>query len=473
MKRTLTPALTIPKPQGARDIGTQGADWLDAEAEDFRSIAGKLGENQPAATQAEGLAAFARAAEDWRNGRASPPLLAEVPERLQREVLRLAIGALPSLDALRKRLEDELAKLVPKEIVRSFDLEQPLKKYPDSGGLLTFQPGPDSKLTLTASARITLWPDPNIKATAGGRVGAFEIDVAKTITLKFNGARFGGEGSGFDVAFAGVELGGKLGFLKDLQSYLGSDKDGPYVRPTFGGIEAGYVLPPSTIPLPGLVLADVSLAARCHLPFRNADAQFSLSLGRRDLPCLIWVPGTIWGGSAFIEFTATGSKVTGFELGFEFGGVAPLSFGPFEGRGRITTGLHIRQGTDGFSLTGIFFAGGSGRIACFGISVSLTVTLEMIGSSARGRAVFEFTFSVGPFDVSYVVEIEKTYGSGFADAGHGRDTRYASASDDLILLASGSRPPPVATLRNKAKSAASDPAVHASYFDRQLDGTPP
>jgi hypothetical protein len=221
-----------------------------------------------------------------------------------------------------------------------------------------------------------------------------------------------GEKFQFDVDFQDYEIGQALEFVQELQQYLGVQGSGLFVDPLKGkpGVLAGYGLDLGIISLGALSFSNVSLAISAELPFDDSTALFRASLSRRLAPFMI--SALPWAGSGFFGVIATANAIVGFEASMEFGVGGAFQIGPLVGYGRIQAGFYIKtielpaKGTKDSkdylparrvtSISGTFYAGGTGSIWIFSISASLYVRLGMLDDGSMfGEAVFTFSFKIG------------------------------------------------------------------------------
>jgi hypothetical protein len=369
--------------------------------------------------------------------------VADAIANIGQTVLKGQIAQLIDVDAARREIEALIRDLVPHKATMAYSLDTALTPVGDF-----FMPDTDrggGRLTINTVAVIDLTAaNPTPQTTVKGVLDPVNIhlfgDAFDVVLLKFKQANFGSEpGSNFNfsIDLEDIVLGEMVQFLQALQSYMTpSDGNGFYLRPASGspGIEVGYGLNLGTISLGPVSFINVSLNAGCRLPFDNSNALFIISLSRPDSPFLISVG--IYGGGGYLALFANGKTIVGFEASFEFGGVSAFSFGPLTGIGRLTLGIFLRKLYDSTTIEGFFFCGGSARIACFGISASLMVSIsQQPGGSMSGQAVFTFSFSVGPAHIDFHITVFKTQsklgGSAAADPLEPPRTRFAELASDL------------------------------------------
>jgi hypothetical protein len=358
-------------------------------------------------------------------------------------LLKGQIAKLIDINAPRKEIESLIRDLIPHKATLAYNLDTQLSPLGDF-----FIPDADRgarRLTISTTAVVDLLsPDQTPQTTVQGILDPINIHLFGSsfdvVMLKFKRATFGlspGSSFKFNIDIEDVQLGEMVAFLQALQSYLTpSDGNGFYLRPASGvpGIEVGYGLNLGTISLGPVSFINVSLNAGCRLPFDSGNALFTISLSRPDSPFLISVG--IYGGGGYLALIANGSTIVGFEASFEFGGVAAFSFGPLSGLGMLTTGIFVRNLYGKTSIDGFFFCGGSARIACFGISASLMVSISMQpGGAMAGQAVFTFSFSIGFAHIDFHITVFKTQpalgGSASAEPLEAPRTRFAALASDL------------------------------------------
>lgn len=302
------------------------------------------------------------------------------------------------------------------------------------------------------------------------------IDVVK---INFHTATFqGGQDRPFRISvdMKSIELGKAVEFLKQLQSFLTpADGNGFFLKASegFPGLEVGYGINLGTISLGPVSFINVSLNASCLLPFDKRDAQFKVSLSRPEAPFLISVG--IYGGGGYLGLIGNGKSIVGFEASFEFGGVSAFAFGPLNGIGRLTTGIFVRKIGPATTIEGFFFAGGSARIACFGIAASLVVRISMQpGGAMAGQATFTFSFSLGMAHVDFQVPVWKSQGalgSKSANLSNELPTRYAArTASDARQVARISNQPRVGRMKTYVETVTPerDWQRYQSYFDLSL-----
>ncbi len=358
-------------------------------------------------------------------------------------VLKGQISQLIDVNAPRREIENLIRDLVPHKATMAYNLDTQLTPF--AGIFIPDLSRGGGRLTINTTAVVDLLlPDQTPKTTVQGVLDPFNIhlfgDSFDVVTLKFKRAQFGsspGSSFKFSIDLEDVVLGEMVAFLQELQSYLTpSDGNGFYLRPASGvpGIEVGYGLNLGTISLGPVSFINVSLNAGCRLPFDKSSALFTIGLSRPDSPFLISVG--IYGGGGYLALIADGKSIVGFEASFEFGGVAAFSFGPLTGIGMLTTGITLRKLYDKTTIEGFFFCGGSARIACFGISASLMVSISMVdGGDMVGQAIFSFSFSIGFAHIDFHITVFKTQaklgGSAAADPIAPPRTRFAELASDL------------------------------------------
>lgn len=398
-------------------------------------------------------------------------------------VLQADISAAVDFRRIRGLLAEQLARMVPTRVTRTLSYDTPIQEFrgifiPKGGqGTLSIR----SKNTIDIAGVVEGVVDGGgsgsieIEAEASAVMSAFDIKLLggfDAITLSFSAAtmtwKLGGTPK-FDIDFVDYKIGKELDFVQELASTLGFSAGGFYIKPKFVpiGIEAGYGLVIPAVNLGGVTFMNIGLAASAVLPFERRKAQFRASLSTRSSPFII-IAG-IWGGGGHFSLTSDGRRITGFDASFVFGGGGAVAYGPLQLQGRISVGVFIRKSGSLTEISGDFFAGGSGRIAIFGISASLTVRMGMDGTGAMtGSAVFRFSFSIGFAKIRFAITLFKREGKGFSNSGaeasllHG-SYRVAQNGSGAVVpvrrVASNG-----AVIRVKTKRQDQDYGVWKSYF---------
>lgn len=372
------------------------------------------------------LATLQTFAAAWSNGDASPLRLIKSIERLLTAVLRGDISQFIDMQALKREVDAEIRKMVPAKVSQSYDLKLRLENV---GSLIAFdKPQPPlpmhdpaaaaKMLVLRMRGEIDLFDPTKTSLEATGYLPGFALnllpgfDVAKII---FPPSTFvGGQGktTSFTLKIGSVILGEKVSFLKDLQSIMGGSPDGtgfymrPLSRPGSVGIVAGYGFGLPAITLGNMYIDNLSLQVAAELCFDNNDARFIIGISRADAPFMISVAP--YAGAGHLALYANAHGFIGFEASFQFGGGGGFSFGPLTGKGRISVGIFVRK-IEGFTeLYGLFYAGGSARIACFSCSAELNVRMAQNGGGdLEGEAVFTYSFSIGIKDIHFSINVFK------------------------------------------------------------------
>lgn len=386
----------------------------------------------------------------WAAGNSAPlDLATRIFETLQRTV-RGDIAQFVNFDRLRDDVESAVRQMVPARITRSYDFGVPLFEALPSGTsnpLLVFgnrvhPKGRPKELVLEATGVIDLFNPSQSSVRAAGYLpdmtlalfGGFDI-----VKLQFAPSHFTavpGEGVNFNIKIDNVILGELVAFIKKLESYLGSPKNGSgfYIRPMSGrggiGIVAGYGIALNPLSIGNMYISNLSLQVATELPFDKGDARFLIGIGRAEAPFMI--SAAPYAGCGYFGLIANSKRIVGFEASFEYGGGGGFSFGPLNGAGRITVGVFIRTGDGATELYGIFFAGGEATIAGFSLgSSSLYVRLTQKNGDLSGVAIFTYSFRVGLASIKFSVRVareEKGSGSGTEAASLESDTRFAGLS---------------------------------------------
>ncbi|TPJ14346.1 hypothetical protein FJW04_17820 [Mesorhizobium sp. B2-7-3] len=398
---------------------TMPKDELENELEVATALVGKDTDGARLSS-AQRLASLQRLASAGRSGDLAVVQIVGSLRTTMDQVLHANFAALVDFQNVRKIIEDQLRKLLPTRITTQLDYSVPLQKFPASAAI--FNPIGDGRFTMRSVNSIDFSdPDnPRFDASAEALLSPFEIKLLGSfdaITLVFSAARLtwklGGQAH-FLIDFVDYRIGPALSFVDKLAAALGQSSGGAYVRLAegFAGIEAGYKINIPAFTLGGVTFLNVGLSAGAVLPFDKRPAQFVAALSSRDDPFVI-IAG-VWGGGGHFQLTSDGRSITGFDASFVFGGGGGVTYGPLTMVGRVTVGVFIRKVGHFTEIAGDFFAGGSGRVAIFGISASLTVVTGMTGAGDMfGSAVFRYSFSIGFAKVSFSVTVFKKESKGF------------------------------------------------------------
>ncbi|MEX2643058.1 MAG: hypothetical protein WD270_06370 [Acetobacterales bacterium] len=298
------------------------------------------------------------------------------------------------------------------------------------------------------------------------------------LTLYFSQARMSwklGQDPKFEIDFLDYKIGKELEFVQSLAESLTASRGGAYIKPATSvlGVEAGYRINVAAINLGGITFMNVGLSALAVLPFENRTALFGAALSSREDPFVI-IAG-IWGGGGHFTLYSDGRRISSFDASFVYGGGGAISYGPLTLQGRVSVGVFIRKVGSYTEIAGDFFAGGSGRVAIFGISAALMVSLGMDGTgSMSGSAVFTFSFSIGIAKVGFAITLYKKEGKGFSSAGAEQAALWPPGGTRFAQLGAPELPSS-ARIRVSTRRQDQDYRVWRSYFSpvrskRYLDG---
>jgi hypothetical protein len=376
--------------------------------------------------------------------------IADAVQEIGQALLKGNLAALIDVDAPRHAIEKLVRDLIPHKATMTYDLDGEVKPLEN---IFIPDPSAGKRLTITSRTEIDLLKPAMPTFSIRGKLDPFAIhllgDFIDVVKINFHEATFeGGQDKPFRISvdMKSVELGKAVEFLKQLQSFLTpSDGNGFFLKASegFPGLEVGYGINLGTISLGPVSFINVSLNASCSLPFDKREALFKVSLSRPEAPFLISVG--IYGGGGYLGLIGN-KAIIGFEASFEFGGVSAFAFGPLSGIGRLTTGIFVRKIGPATTIEGFFFAGGSARIACFGVAASLVVRISMQpGGAMAGQAIFTFSFSLGVAHVDFQVPVWKTQaalGGKSADMSIEQPIRYAgrTVSDSRVVNRISDRP---------------------------------
>jgi len=427
---------------------------------------------------------------EWEDLKPTPLVILDQVGDLVTELFRGEFFKAIDFNLIRDALEEYLLSLIPTKREFGYTFGVPLGEQVKAATAGIFAPQAGTKLEIDTKLVVDINPrEPSLTGKAVGKLGAFDIklvgDLFDALTLRFGGARFTSEigaKSTFDMEYRDYVIGPQLEFIQPLQSIMTPKASGAFIRPTFSpiGIEAGYGLTLGDFSIGVMAFSNVALNTSAKLPFENEDARFRASLSSRLSPFTITY--TPYGGSGFFAIEANTNGIVGFEASFEFGGSSVFAFGPLSGKGRLMSGIYIRQQTlsSGRKLTeisGTFYVGGSASIWIFSFGASLHVRLGMVNGNMLGEAVFTYSFSMGIKDFEFSVTVWKQEQKGFSgqSASYGNPvTQLAQAAGSMGTDAGDVLPrnvtPDVAHIRNDTVCQGQNWSRYGKYF---FDYTPP
>lgn len=427
----------------------------------------------------------------WASNTSAAQLIVANARQVLQAGARSAVTRLLNVAELRQEIATALQNIVPLSRTVTFSYDLKLKQPFKAGEIFEFEAlksgeDNDPRLVLrsdtTVSANLLGAGQPvQVAGKFEGRLPTFKLTLVESLVITFNPITYtGGTGrSGkLEASVKGVEFKGSLKFLEQLQAWLSPGGTGPYVRLTLDrpAIEAGYVLSIGTIMLGTLSISNINFAAACLLPFDGKDARFSFSLGTLDQPFLL--SAAPYGGGGFFGLEAGADGIVAAHASFEYGAVVAVSFGPLTGFGRVTTGIYMHSEAGKTELTGLFFAGFAGHIACFGVVVTFTLRLKIAEDGATGTAVLFFSFSLGFLKATFKVTAERKIGKNINDhKTQENEPKNATflGQPGLVLAVSdghqshaGQAKARSGIVTTDVRNAHSDWDAHAGYFDNAL-----
>ena len=380
-------------------------------------------------------------ADEWaRRQTAAQALPDAVAANLARAAAARVLQLL-DLGDIRKRLEEQLALLIPTSITRTYDYKMPLQPF---GRSIRFIPRGEEQLSLaaTASANARLTGDGGLETNLRikAKLSEFDLDLAGYITLKFKEFSFTagtGQSPRLDAPFDRVVLSPNLIFLAALAAYIGYSSggtgsgsgsgsgsgpkkpNGPYIEPRGrgAGLKAGFRLALPDFSIGNVGFANIAFDGHCELPFDGDEGVARLSLSSRRVPFVISCAP--YGGGGFIQIEANAEKIIGMDVSLEFGGAAVVNYGPLRGIGRIMTGLYVSKKSEGvLELYGTFSASFVGSIAGFGIAASFYLRMKYSGGGElAGEAELSYSFSIGIADVTITFTVWRSEGNTLGSGG--------------------------------------------------------
>ncbi|MBY5811301.1 hypothetical protein [Rhizobium leguminosarum] len=430
----------------------QNGDGLDLEAIVIQCMRGLSGASQKDAALAL-LTAWSRRAP------ALVRLISDLGARITRTMALPPQLQILDLDELRAQLSNLLGDIVPTRRTLEYDWTLPLPRGKEipigaSGSVAKFIL--PSELKLSAKTTIDLLNPTAPVITADGRLDSFKVNIlSDSVILRFKPFTFNSAsgGSRFSADIEGVDIGASLAFLTALAVYfqaqggdasdgLGDKPNGPYVeqRKAGPGIQAGYRINIGAAQLGTLAIQGLNFDAHCELPFDSASGAVRISLATPEAPFLITCAP--YGGRGHF-FLVSGPDTAGvrFDVGFQWGGAAAISFGPLQGSAFIMVGFRMSN-LGGFEFAGFFIAAFEGHVACFGVSGSFVVSLRSTGGKMRGEATLTFKFSCGPAEITYRVGVGHNAGSSMGDQAW---LEQQPGEPQIMLAGLGQSPAAIAT----------------------------
>lgn len=432
-----------PNPE-ANGSSTIEGDRLAGDAHWLRTVSADAGRPASDARSRRFLLTFLR---EWGDLKPTPLVILDQVGDLVTELFRGEFFKAIDFNLIRDALEQYLLSLIPTKREFGYKFGVPLGEQVKAATAGIFVPQAGTKLEIDTKLVVGInASQPSVTGKAVGKLGAFDIklvgDLFDALTLRFGGARFTSEvgaKSTFDMEYRDYVIGPQLEFIQPLQSIMTPKASGAFIRPTFSpiGIEAGYGLTLGDFSIGVMAFSNVALNTSAKLPFEDEDARFRASLSSRLSPFTITY--TPYGGSGFFAIEANTNGIVGFEASFEFGGSSVFAFGPLSGKGRLMSGIYIRQQTlsGGRKLTeisGTFYVGGSASIWIFSFGASMHVRLGMVNGDMSGEAVFTYSFSMGIKDFEFSVTVWKQEKKGFSGqtASYGNPVmQFAQAAGEM------------------------------------------
>jgi hypothetical protein len=292
-----------------------------------------------------------------------------------------AIGTIADLLNTIDGLIDEVESDIPNEISASYSLTPTLKNGPDGTPFfLASQSGRRAELTINAKISKKLIGDgSNLAAppevTISAQMTNFTIQLVPSLVflkigfdeIKFESINGGAPKTSMQIG--DVELGGDLGFVKQLEALL-NGTSGPFLEIGPTNVTAGYRFPIPIQPIGSFIIAQLAFDIGASLYFDSSTAAMAyLSISSRAKPCIL--TSGIYGGTFFFALGATTKGIQHVEVSFSFGVVAAMDIAGVSGIVTATGGIYFEKSTDFVLLTGFFRATG-----CFNIFGLIDLNLD-------------------------------------------------------------------------------------------------
>ncbi|NTF59413.1 hypothetical protein G6L12_31350 [Agrobacterium rhizogenes] len=366
----------------------------------------------------------------WNAGTSAPQRMAKYAtdeQALLFQGLKAALVELVDMSAELKGIEDEIQKLIPAKVIRSYDLTIPVSDVPTPA--VTFKPAGKKLLVLSATASVDIAD--LAKGDSLTQASDFSIRACLTeFTLylgDFIGLMFGqfiytagtGRSAKVEAPLKGIDVGPTLAFMTALFAFIGyagddesdDEPNGPYVNPmdTGAGIEAGYRIGIPAFSIGPIAFDNIYFDAHCDIPFDSRAAKAFLSLSSVESPFLIsCFP---YGGGGSIGASGDCSKFDAFSLSLEFGAVCIISYGPLSAIGSVVTGFYVVLEDNKLSLYGVFSASCTGHVACFSVSTSFYLPMLIAGKDMSGGATLSYSFSAGFASITFKIRVNRDEGA--------------------------------------------------------------
>lgn len=328
-----------------------------------------------------------------------------------------------------RRLEElaslMVGQLVPSKFKTNYQSSFKLvARYPDIDPIFEI-PNDRSKYSGELTLQGSFMIDPltgEREARVEGTLSAFKINIVPSFplcTVYFKESQFvsfNGESPKLTMDIASVDISPGLRFLDALKPYFGNSGNGPYIDLRLGeqaGVRAGVRYVAGLIQLGSLQILNVDFDVGADLPFSGGDASLFLKLSGPERPFLISSPPYAGGGWLMIDMSFKENSKQVISIGLVFGGQTTLKFGPLTAQAYAYVGIWYLQEPNNWRLTGLFEAGGHGKVAFFSISVFIRMTLTHENTGrVHGAVVMVFTFKVGFVKFRYRVVATQEFKKG-------------------------------------------------------------
>ena len=315
------------------------------------------------------------------------------------------------------KLQDELLAKIPKELNLRYEWNPRLKSASAFRAELDGKPS-TLQIRTHIRKRFGLTQEANASPPSvhvEGELANFQLELIpqyKFVTIGFERVRFVSKNLGkpdVQVKIADVEFSDSLSYLAELAKTL-SPGNGFFLEVRPPGIVAGYRLSVPNITTGGFNLLQLSIDLGLVLPFDGGPLRLRAAISQRNRPFLISYG--IFGGGGFFGVELSSKRIELVEGALEFGGVAAINIWAASGTAYVTGGIYFQMSADKVIFTGYFRAGGSLTVlsmvtvsACFYMGLSY----ERVGNQtyARGVASYRVEISIGFFEISVELRIEK------------------------------------------------------------------
>ena len=169
------------------------------------------------------------------------------------------------------------------------------------------------------------------------------------ITVPINRLEFhSASGGKTDVSavLGSIQFEGILSFVQTLENILSSlgFDDPPFLDVNASGITAGFSIGIPEVPIGALILNNLKLLAKLHLPFIGESARLRFEISEREDPFTLTY--TVFGGGGFFGLALGLDGIEVLEGSLEFGAYLSLDLGVASGGAHAAAGIYFKMEQD-------------------------------------------------------------------------------------------------------------------------------